>query len=220
MFTALAAQNWAMFVLRGVLALALGVLAFAAPGPTLAALIFVFAAYAIFDGVLATALGLADPAGPRWLLIVGGIIGVAIGAYALVNPQVTAVALVLLIGLFAIVRGVAEVGSAIWFRNFIQSAWLYVLSWRRVDRFRRVSDRRPRRRRPGRPLRDRLLRPLRRCHVHRDGAAAPRRRQDDPRHLQDSQHRLLTGTESALATDTSGIEPIQEGDRQWTSTRS
>ena len=37
-------------------------------------------------------------------------------------------ALVLLIGSFAIVRGVAEVGTAIWFRNFIQSAWLYVLS--------------------------------------------------------------------------------------------
>ena len=86
-------------------------LAFAAPGPTLAALIFVFAAYAIFDGVLATALGLAAPAGPRWLLVVGGIIGIAIGAYTLVNPQVTAVALVLLIGPFAIVRGVAEVGT-------------------------------------------------------------------------------------------------------------
>ena len=44
------------------------------------------------------------------------------------NPQVTAVALVLLIGAFALVRGVAEVGSAIWLRNVIQSAWLYVLS--------------------------------------------------------------------------------------------
>jgi uncharacterized membrane protein HdeD (DUF308 family) len=128
MITALAAQNWAMFVLRGVLAIALGVLAFAAPGPTLAALIFVFAFYAIFDGVLATALGLAAPTGPRWLLVAGGIVGIAIGAYTLFSPQVTAVALVLLIGSFAIVRGVAEVGTAIWFRNFIQSAWLYVLS--------------------------------------------------------------------------------------------
>ena len=59
MLTTLAAQNWAMFVLRGVIALALGVLAFAAPGPTLAALVFVFAAYAIFDGVVAIALGFA-----------------------------------------------------------------------------------------------------------------------------------------------------------------
>ena len=128
MVTRLAAQNWAMFVFRGVLALALGVLAFAAPGPTLAALIFVFAAYAILDGIVAIVLGFGAPQGPRWLLVVGGILGIAIGAYTAVNPQVTAVALVLLIGAFAIVRGVAEVGNAIWFRNFIDSAWLYVLS--------------------------------------------------------------------------------------------
>ena len=44
------------------------------------------------------------------------------------SPQVTAVALVLLIGAFTIVRGVAEVGTAIWLRNLIESAWLYVLS--------------------------------------------------------------------------------------------
>ena len=66
MLTTLAAQNWGMFVLRGILALALGVLAFAAPGPTLAALIFVFAVYAIVDGILrhgARPRGPADPAG-------------------------------------------------------------------------------------------------------------------------------------------------------------
>jgi uncharacterized membrane protein HdeD (DUF308 family) len=128
MLTTLAAQNWWMFVLRGVLALALGVLAFAAPAPTLAALIFVFAAYAIVDGILAIALGAAAPGGPRWLLVVGGILAIAIGAYTAVSPQVTAVALVLLIGAFAIVRGVAEVGTAIWLRNLIESVWLYVLS--------------------------------------------------------------------------------------------
>jgi uncharacterized membrane protein HdeD (DUF308 family) len=128
MFTTLAAQNWGMFVLRGILALALGVLAFAAPAPTLAALIFVFAAYAIVDGILAIAFGATAPDGPRWLLVVAGIAGIAIGLYTVVSPQVTAVALVLLIGSFAIVRGVAEVGTAIWLRNLIESAWLYVLS--------------------------------------------------------------------------------------------
>ena len=124
----LAAQNWGMFVLRGILALALGVLAFAAPQPTLAALIFVFAFYAIFDGLLAMGIGITVPGGPNWLLVVAGIVGIAIGALTLASPNVTAVALVLLIGSFAIVRGVAEVGTAIWFRNLIQSAWLYVLS--------------------------------------------------------------------------------------------
>jgi uncharacterized membrane protein HdeD (DUF308 family) len=128
MFTTLAAQNWGMFVVRGIVALGLGVLAFAAPAPTLAALIFVFAAYAIVDGILAIAFGATAPGGPRWLLVVAGIVGIAIGVYTVVSPQVTAVALVLLIGSFAIVRGVAEVGTAIWLRNLIESAWLYVLS--------------------------------------------------------------------------------------------
>jgi uncharacterized membrane protein HdeD (DUF308 family) len=50
MFTAIAAQNWGMFVVRGILALVFGVLAFAAPAPTLAALVFVFAFYAVVDG--------------------------------------------------------------------------------------------------------------------------------------------------------------------------
>ncbi len=128
MLTTLAAQNWGMFVLRGVLALALGVLAFAAPGPTLAALIFVFAAYAILDGILAIAFGVSVPGGPSWLLVIAGIAGIAIGVYTAVSPQVTAVALTLLIGTFAFVRGIAEVGTAIWLRNLIQSPWPYVLS--------------------------------------------------------------------------------------------
>jgi uncharacterized membrane protein HdeD (DUF308 family) len=128
MLTTLAAQNWGVFVLRGILALALGVLAFAAPAPTLAALIFVIAAYAIVDGILAIAFGVVAPGGPQWLLVIAGILGIAIGVYTVVSPQVTAVALVLLIGSFAIVRGVAEVGTAIWLRNLIESAWLYVLS--------------------------------------------------------------------------------------------
>jgi uncharacterized membrane protein HdeD (DUF308 family) len=128
MLTTLAAQNWGMFVLRGILALALGVFAFAAPGPTLAALIFVFAVYFIVDGILAIAFGATAPGGPQWLLVIAGILGIALGAYTLVSPQVTAVALVLIIGAFAIVRGVAEVGTAIYLRNVIQNMWLYVLS--------------------------------------------------------------------------------------------
>ena len=128
MLTALAAQNWGTFVLRGVLALAFGVLAFAAPAPTLAALVFVFAVYAIVDGILAIAFGVSVPGGPQWLLVIAGILGIAIGAYTLVSPQVTAVALTLLIGSFVFVRGIAEVGTAIWLRNVIQNMWLYVLS--------------------------------------------------------------------------------------------
>lgn len=128
MLTSIAAQNWGMFVLRGVLAIVLGVLAFAAPGPTLAAIVFVFAAYAVVDGILAVAAGIALPAGPRALLIVGGVIALAIGVYTFANPDVTATALVYLIAAFAIVRGGAEIAAAFSLRGVIQNAFLLGVS--------------------------------------------------------------------------------------------
>jgi uncharacterized membrane protein HdeD (DUF308 family) len=123
----LAAQHWGMFVVRGILSLALGVLVFLAPAPALTAAIAVFAAYAFLDGFLAIVYGITAPSGPRWLLVVGGILGIAIGIYTILAPQVTAIALVLLIGTFAIVRGVAEVATAIRLRNTIDNEWLLIL---------------------------------------------------------------------------------------------
>ena len=128
MLATLAGQSWGMFVARGVLALILGALVFLVPGPTLAALILVFAAYAIVDGLFAMGVGFASPRGPSWLLVLGGVIAVAIGVYTAFNPQITATALVLLIGSFAIVRGVAEVATAVAVRNIVDNPWLYVLS--------------------------------------------------------------------------------------------
>ena len=128
MFTALAAQNWGLFVLRGVFAILLGILALVSPGPTLAALIFVFAVYAFVDGIFAAAAGFTAPNGPRWWLVVAGAVGIVLGAYTLFNPQITAVAFVIVIGAFAVVRGVAEVATAISLRDVIESAWLYILS--------------------------------------------------------------------------------------------
>src|SRR5262249_15472327 len=123
MITTMAAQNWALFILRGVLALLLGALAFVAPGPTLAALILVFAFYALVDGVLAIFAGLGAPGGPRWLLVVGGVLAIAIGVYTGYNPGITASAVVLLVGAFVLVRGVADVAVGFTMRSAIPDAW-------------------------------------------------------------------------------------------------
>jgi uncharacterized membrane protein HdeD (DUF308 family) len=128
MLTTLAAQNWGLFIVRGIVALLFGAFAFLAPGPTLAALIFVFAFYAIVDGVLAVAVGLGIPAGPRWLLVAGGVLAIAIGVYTGFNPSVTATALVILIGAFVLVRGAAELAAAITMRSVVPDAWLIGLS--------------------------------------------------------------------------------------------
>jgi len=128
MFTLSVAQNWGLFVLRGVLAILLGILALVSPGPALSALILVFAVYAFIDGIIAAVAGFAAPSGPRWWLVVGGALGIVLGAYTLFNPQITAVAFVIVIGAFSIVRGVAEVATAISLRKMIEGEWLYILS--------------------------------------------------------------------------------------------
>jgi uncharacterized membrane protein HdeD (DUF308 family) len=117
-----------MFVLRGVFAILLGILALVSPGPTLSALILGFAFYAFTDGIIAAVAGFAAPRGPRWWLVAGGALGIVLGAYTLFNPQITAVAFVIVIGVFSFVRGVAEVATAISLRDVIESEWVYILS--------------------------------------------------------------------------------------------
>jgi uncharacterized membrane protein HdeD (DUF308 family) len=126
--TGMLTRNWWAFALRGIVAIALGVLAFVVPGPTLVALIAVFAAYAIFDGILAIVGGVRSPGGPRWWLVIGGIAGLAIGVLTIFSPGTTAVALVLLIAVWAIATGVGEVVSAYTMRAVIDREWLLALS--------------------------------------------------------------------------------------------
>lgn len=121
-------RNWWAFVIRGIVAIALGVLAFAYPGATLVALIAVFAAYAIFDGILAIAAGISVDGGPRWMFILGGILGIVIGVLTINRPDVTAVALVLLIGVWAIATGVSEAVAAYSFREVLENEWLLAIS--------------------------------------------------------------------------------------------
>ena len=67
--------------MRGAAAVIFGLLALVLPGVTLTVLVLVFGAYALVDGVLAIVAGLRG-VGPRWLLIVEGVIGVLFGILA------------------------------------------------------------------------------------------------------------------------------------------
>ena len=121
-------RNWWAFVVRGLAAIAIGVLAFTQPGATLIALVAVFAAFAIFDGVLAIAAGVSLEGSPRWMFILGGILGIAIGLLTINRPDVTALALVFLIGVWAIATGISEVVAAYNFRQVLENEWLLAIS--------------------------------------------------------------------------------------------
>jgi uncharacterized membrane protein HdeD (DUF308 family) len=120
-------KNWWVFVLQGVLAIGVGIAAFVVPDVTLSAFIAVFAAYAIVAGIFSIVAGLSVSMGPRWSLVFAGIAGIAVGALTIAQPDNTAVAVVLLVGIYAIATGVGEIMAA-WTLGRLSNTFLLGLS--------------------------------------------------------------------------------------------
>jgi uncharacterized membrane protein HdeD (DUF308 family) len=124
------AQNWWMMLLRGVVAMLFGVLAFMWPGATLLALTFLWGAYALADGVLSlwAAISGRGAASPRWWLAIVGIAGVIAGGLTFFWPGMTALVLLTFIAVWSIIVGVMQIVGAIRLRKEIEGEWLLVLS--------------------------------------------------------------------------------------------
>ncbi|MGH2446270.1 MAG: HdeD family acid-resistance protein [Candidatus Limnocylindria bacterium] len=116
------ARWWWTFILRGVLAIAFGVLAFFAPGLGIAVLVGLFAAWALIDGVTSIYAGIRTRETDKnwWLEILAGVVGIVAGIIALLFPGYAAEILVLLIGAWAIVTGAFQIFMAIRLREQIK----------------------------------------------------------------------------------------------------
>jgi uncharacterized membrane protein HdeD (DUF308 family) len=121
------ASRWWVVLLRGIIAIAFGVLAFAWPGVTVATLVLLFGFYALVDGIfsLLTAIGGRRHREDRWLLALEGIVGIWIGVVTLRDPALTAVVLVFLISIWAMATGFLRIAAAIRLRQAISGeVWL------------------------------------------------------------------------------------------------
>jgi uncharacterized membrane protein HdeD (DUF308 family) len=125
MLVELLARYWWVLLLRGILAILFGVLAFAWPGITLASLVIVFGAFAFVEGVFAIVGAIrGGGAQPWWLLLLEGLVGVGIGVLTLVAPGITALALLFYIAIWAVATGVLQIAAAIALRAEIEGEWL------------------------------------------------------------------------------------------------
>ncbi|HUK15494.1 MAG TPA: HdeD family acid-resistance protein [Bryobacteraceae bacterium] len=124
--TLFAGRWWAM-VLRGIVAIVFGVLAFAWPGVTLATLVLLFGWYALIDGIfsLVSAFGGRRAREDRWLLALEGIVGLWAGFVTLRAPAITAIVLVFFISIWAMVTGFLRIAAAFRLRREISGeVWL------------------------------------------------------------------------------------------------
>jgi len=131
----LPAHNWKWFMLRGVIALALGIGAIAFPLSAVFAFTMLFAAYCFIDGIASLVAGVrgAREPGHRWgALIFSGIIGILIGVLFLVMPLVATVAysfvVLLMLAVWAILTGTLEIAAAVRLRKEVEGEWLLGLS--------------------------------------------------------------------------------------------
>jgi uncharacterized membrane protein HdeD (DUF308 family) len=127
--SALLARNWWAVAIRGVLGVAVGVIALVLPAVTMLALVLLFAAYMLVDGVLAiVAAWRAARTHERWgLFALEGVADIVAGVIAVVWPGITVLAFVLLVAAWAIVSGSLVVIAA--FRlNLEHGRWWLLLA--------------------------------------------------------------------------------------------
>ena len=123
------AKNWWMFVLRGVFAIIFGVLAWVWPGITLIALIYLFAAYSLIDGVTSLIAIFSEGGRTRWFgLLLEGVLGIGAAIVAIAWPGLTTLAFAYFIGAWAVISGVLKIVTAIRLRQEIDNEWWIGLS--------------------------------------------------------------------------------------------
>ena len=121
------ARHWWVLLIRGIAAIIFGILAFLNPADALAALLLLWAAYALVDGVFTIIAGFRGrEANNRWWVIVlEGVVSVLAGIGAYLYPGITALVLLYIIAAWAVVTGVLEIMAAIQLRKEIEGEiWL------------------------------------------------------------------------------------------------
>lgn len=128
----LAQRVWWYAVIRGLIAIVIGVIVMANPTASVLFLVKLIGAFVLIDGVLATVDGLrrrgSPDRGAGWA-IVRGVVGILAGLVLIVWPQVTVAFLAVMLGAWAIVAGALAALAGYNLRTVPGSGWGWGLFW-------------------------------------------------------------------------------------------
>src|SRR2546421_11832037 len=123
-------HHWWLVLLQGALSVVLGVLALARPGVTLGVLILLWGLFALLNGVGAVFSAIGGAASHRswgWQLA-GGLVGIFAGLAILRWPGLSALFVLYLVAIWAIMMGIVRLVGAIADHEALPHAWLVALA--------------------------------------------------------------------------------------------
>jgi len=120
-------MRWALG-LNGLFSVVVGVLILVWPGISLYALTILFGAFVLANGLVSLIAAVRGDAGERGWLVVRSLLGVGIGVAVLVWPNISALALLYVIGAYAIALGIIAIVGAFHLPLDTTDSWLLGLS--------------------------------------------------------------------------------------------
>ena len=128
-FVNVIARNWWAVLIRGIVAIIFGILAFIWPGATILAIGILFGAYAFVDGIfsIVATVRAAEAKERWWPFLIEGIVGIVIAAITFYDIRITLFALYLTIAAWALITGIFEIIAAIQLRKMIPNEFWLIL---------------------------------------------------------------------------------------------
>ena len=120
-------MRWALG-LNGLFSVVVGVLILVWPGISLYALTILFGAFAFANGLVSLIAAARGDVGERGWLVVRSVLGIGVGVAVLVWPSISALALLYVIGAYAIALGIIAITGAFSLQLDTTDSWLLGLS--------------------------------------------------------------------------------------------
>ncbi|HEY9240902.1 MAG TPA: HdeD family acid-resistance protein [Streptosporangiaceae bacterium] len=119
-------RHWGWILFFGILMVIAGVFAVAWPGPTVLVLAVLFGLQILVSGIFSfiNAFAADESGGMRVWNVILGLLGILIGLWAIRHIIVSVVALALLIGIYWVAYGVAQIYTAIAHQEAPHRGWL------------------------------------------------------------------------------------------------
>ena len=123
-------KTWWVNVLRGVVAILFGLFALLNPSAAFDLLLLLFGIFILIDGILNILASIAyyKTSENWWISLLVGVLEIAVAVATFVRPDIVGIVALVLIGTWALFKGLVELLAGIALRKEIEGEWILILS--------------------------------------------------------------------------------------------